>query len=169
MAGDPEQGLATAARLALGERGAAPGPDEDQLDLPGLLGLPAANTTVNEVTVARRPGTRAGILNKRTTDWLEYFSKRGYRLPIENLMALANLGVEELAKRLHCSPLEAINVIIRVNSEVAPYLHPRLSAIELKPPGELGGRPSTLEIEGSLVDVTPQPSPSAPTGNGDLG
>jgi hypothetical protein len=150
MASGFEQGLATAARLSLGERGAPPDPAAEQLDLPDLLGLPpAANTSNSQVTATRRPGTRAGIRNKTTEGWIDYFINRGYRLPIENLMALANLGVDALAKRLQCSPIEAVNIIIRVNAEVAPYLHPRLASIELR------DRPSTLQIEGSLVNVTP--------------
>jgi len=172
-----EQGLASAARVSLAEGGAPPNPVEEQLDLPGLLGLPPAANTVNnkekQVVPLRKPGTRAGIRNRRTEEWLDYFSNRGYRLPIESLMAVANLGVDELAKRLCCSALEAMNVIIRVNAEVAPYLHPRLASIEFRARGEPGGRSSTLEIEGSLVDVTPENSlPDAPPANpsdGDFG
>jgi hypothetical protein len=52
MAGDLERGLATAARLSLADRGQPPDSTDEQLDLPGLLGPPAANTTngsANEV------------------------------------------------------------------------------------------------------------------------
>jgi hypothetical protein len=163
MPDDPEQGLATAARLALAEGGAPPGSEGEQLDLADLLGLPPAPSSNGAGLPARRSGSRAGIRNRRTEEWLEYFSGRGLRLPLENLMAMANLGVDEVRRRLGCTPLEAMNVIIRCNAEAAPFLHARLASIELKRPGEPGGRPSTLSIEGELaIDVTPEPPPDQP-------
>jgi hypothetical protein len=68
-------------------------------------------------------------------------------------MAYVNLGVDELARRLGCTPLEAMNVIIRCNAEAAPYLHAKLASIEIKRDGEVGGRATTLAI-----DVTPTPT-----------
>ena len=73
-------------------------------------------------------------------------------------MSFANLGVDEVAKRLKCSPLEAMNVIIRCNSEAAPYLHAKLATVEIRRPGEVGGRASTLALDHELVDVTPEES-----------
>jgi hypothetical protein len=87
----------------------------------------------------RRIGTRRGIPNRTTTAWQEYFAARGYRMPLENLMSFANLGVDDVANRLGCSPLEAMNVIIRCNAEAAPYLHHKLASIEIRRDGTPGG------------------------------
>jgi hypothetical protein len=167
MADSPEQGLATAARLSLDARPGRAGPAgageaPEQLDLLGLLGMSAPSgpgAPARHDLPASRPGTRAGIRNRRTDEWIEYFAARGYRSPLENLLALANLGVEELSRALRCSLLEAAQIIIRCNSEAAPYLHPKLASLELRSRGEPGGRPSTLELVpqhrefGSLVDL----------------
>jgi hypothetical protein len=170
MAGDPEQGLATAARLAGDERAAPPGPDEvEQLDLLELLGLPPVNGSKTEVVSVRKPGTRAGIRNNRTLEWERYFRERGYRFPIEIFMATANMPVDALRKSLGCSALEAMNIILKAAGEAAPLLHARLASIEVKRDGEPGGRSATLEIEGSLVDVTPQHPPAASSQNDELG
>jgi hypothetical protein len=171
MAGEPEQGLATAARLAAGERGAPARPDDEveQLDLSELLGLPPVNGSKGQVVTVRKPGTRAGIRNNRTQEWDRWFRERGFRFPIEIFMAYANMSVDELRKRLGCSALEATNVILRAAGEAAPLLHARLASIELKRDGEPGGRSSRLEIEGSLVDVTPQTTTDRAGENSDLG
>jgi hypothetical protein len=160
MADAPEQGLATAARLLLAERGAPASSEAEQLDLADLLGLPAPGSATPNGP-ARRPGTRRGVLNKTTEGWLEYFAGRGYRLPLENLMAFANLGIDEVSKRLRCSPLEAMNVIIRCNAEAAPFLHAKLASVEIKRPGEIGGRASTLRL-GEVLDVTPDDTDTTP-------
>jgi hypothetical protein len=152
MADSPEQGLATPARLALADQPAPAGSEPAQLELADLLGLPVSSS-IRPSVPDRRPGTRAGIRNKRTEEWLDYFSAQGYRLPIHNLMAYANLGVDELARRLGCTALEAMNVIIRCNAEAAPYLHAKLASIEIKRDGEVGGRSTTLAI-----DITPTPT-----------
>jgi hypothetical protein len=156
MADTPEQGLATAARLSLADQPAKPLAEAaEQLD---LLGLPASK---GRDVVETRPGTRRGIPNKATQEWSKWFSNRGYRLPIEILMDVANRRVDELSRALNVSRGDAMNLIIRCASEAAPFMHARLASIELKP-GEPGGPSSTLEITGSLVDVIPQHTPAEP-------
>jgi hypothetical protein len=154
MAESPEQGLATAARLALADQPAPAGSEPVQLELAGLRGLPALSS-IRPSFPERCPGKRAEIRNKRTEECLEYFSVQGYRLPIHNRMAYANLGVDELARRLGWTPLEAMNVIIRCSAEAAPYLHAKLASIEIKRDGELGGRATRLAI-----DITPTTPPA---------
>jgi hypothetical protein len=169
-----DQGLATAARELLATQPSAPERAE-QLDL-DFLGMPAyreESTGAQIVPVPerldrvpefrdldepRRRGTRAGVRNRRTEEWLAYFATR-YRSPVENLLAMGNMSIEELCKSLRCSPLEAANIKIRCNAEAAPYTHAKLATIEIKPPGTPGGGASTLAIEGGLVEtivVTPE-------------
>src|SRR5215472_4720608 len=127
--GRPEQGLATAAGLALENQPAQPGPEPEQLD---LLGLPPINNG-KDVVVPR--GTRAGIRNRRTAEWQEYLLTK-YPSPLEGLLAMGNLPIAELAKSLSCSLRDAAMIVIKCREVTLPYLHPRLSSVEVTRPGE---------------------------------
>src|SRR5262249_12831841 len=123
-----EQGLVTAAHLVV-QPDRPPRRRAEQLDL-DFLGMPAYqdrggaqvvpvperldDPAENESEDGRRRGSRAGIRNKRTEEWLAYFAQR-YRSPVENLLAMGNMSIEELSRSLRCSALEAANIKIRCN------------------------------------------------------
>ena len=110
-------GLRTAvATVGVGE---APAIDGDQLELlPDLLGLP-------EVPVERRgPGRPKGARNKRTEEWTAYLLGR-YHSPLEALLQLGLMPVQELARSLNCTMIEALAEKRQALAAILPYLHQR--------------------------------------------
>jgi hypothetical protein len=145
---DPQTGLATAAGLALKDQAARPAPEPEQLD---LLGLPPINN--GQQIVAPRPGQRGR--GRRTQEWIDHLLTSGkYPSPLETLLALGNISVIELAKSVQCSTHEAVLLKVKCLEVVLPFLHPRLSAVEIVPPGDpKSGIPSRLELAGEVIDV----------------
>jgi hypothetical protein len=101
----------------------------------------------------RRRGSRAGIRNRRTEEWLAYFGNK-YRSPVENMLAMGNMSIDALCKSLRCTPLEAAHIKIKCNEAAAPYIHAKLASIEVRPAGTVeSGVASTLMIEGGLLET----------------
>jgi hypothetical protein len=74
------------------------------------------------------------------------------------------LPLEALAKELGCSRLDALREKRACWAAAAPFVHPKLSTVEIKPVGSPAGDPVDLpfaaEIEGEVVDVEPSASPA---------
>lgn len=101
---------------------------QDQLPLlpVGLLGEDAAGEPVKETKIGRPVGSR----NRKTKEWVEYCLKR-YQSPLVGLLETAARPVEELARELGCSNLEAFDRQMEAMKNVAPYLHQKLpTAVE---------------------------------------
>lgn len=118
-------GLKTATELALEAEPARslPGSGE-QLELgaeplPDLLGM-------RQVVGADRrgPGRPAGARNKRTEAWTDYLLSR-YSSPLEGLLQLATMGVEDLVTAIGCTRLEALQEKRQAMIAALPYLHQR--------------------------------------------
>lgn len=93
--------------------------DPEQLD---FLGLPEPMSPLGRELVAkRRAGRPPGARNKRTTatvDWL----LRQYQDPRAVLLAIAQSPVDELAARLGCTPMEALQEKRLAAIGVLPYV-----------------------------------------------
>lgn len=157
MAGGEKTGIDAAVRATIGTGDLLDTrPEEEQLD---LLGFPP--TKDGRPILPRRNGRPPGKRSYRTQEWIDYLLTK-YPSPLEGLLAIANLGIEELAQGAKCSLLEALDRKIKCLSEAAPFLHSKLASIELKPPGSPGGPSVPLVVDGDeAVDVTPPYDPPA--------
>lgn len=170
-----EQGLNAAAQQLMTTQPERPDqPEQGELD---FLGMPSyrndegKNVRPQPIPLpdtVRGRGSRAGIRNRRTEEWIDYFAHR-YRMPLEGLMAIGNLAVEEIRRSLSCTALEAMHIKIRALESAAPYLHSKLSSIEVKPAGTPGGAPSTLTIDSAeWQELAAETADGPPAPNGEL-
>ena len=120
------------------------GGEPEQLD---LLGLPKIRTAEGtEVTPRPRgPGRPPGAANKLTVAWREYLLRR-YPSPLEGLVAMGAMGVDELARSLHCSPLEAAALKVRCLEYSTAFLYPRLQATLFRRQGDINGEDAATLI-----------------------
>jgi hypothetical protein len=88
--------------------------DAEQLSMLGLE-LP---------TTRRGPGRPPGRINLRTERVANWILAR-YRDPLEGLVAMATMGVADLAAALNCTKLEAFQEIRHCSVAALPYLHQR--------------------------------------------
>lgn len=162
-----KEGLAAAFKASAVAHPAAPGGTEEQLDLHELLGLrkpPAATPPTNggaPVMPIRRggPGRPPGVRNKRTEEWIGYLLGR-YTSPVEVMLRIANMGVEELRVALACSAMEAIEIILKAANYSAPFVHARSPEVGLIDPAKVawGGVPEPPQRPApgdDARDVTP--------------
>jgi hypothetical protein len=155
MADERLNGVKTATTLILLEQKTDPEIEEDEAPELDLLGLPRlkAHQRANLTRAGR--GRPPGSRNHSTEAWREYISKH-YGSPLEVLAQMSRAPVEELARDLHCSRLDAFVQKRHAAEALAAYTHPKLTAVTLRPP------PTTLAVEGELahlVDVTPDRGP----------
>jgi hypothetical protein len=132
--------LMTATRLILEAQQPEADEEEPTLD---LLGLPAVERSANLSRAGR--GRPPGARNRTTRDWLDYLSRR-YGSPLEILAQMARAPVDELARELGCTRLDAYVQKRHAAESLAPYLHPKLSSVEVHPPGHPAGPPSLLTL-----------------------
>lgn len=95
---------------------------EDEAEQLDLLGMPEPRFSVVERKPG--PGRPPGSRNRRTEAWAQYLLAR-YASPLEVLAQIATSSVEELHKRLGCSPLEALQEKRLAALGLLPYLHQR--------------------------------------------
>jgi hypothetical protein len=129
--------------------------DERPVDLLGLPQTAAARDKIVGQNNAGK-GRPRGVHNHRTQEWINYLLAR-YPSPLEGAVQMANSPVEALARELHCSRLEAAKIKVQAMMASIPYLHSRLSSVELKPPGAPGGPPVDLPFSDleEAIDITP--------------
>ena len=124
----PAHGAHAAVKLALNMNGGVgvPAPDDEQLTLADLLGLPetSALKALREEE-AKTGGRPKGALNKRTVEWAEFLLAR-YASPLEVLCQIANASVVELVASLGCTKLEALQEKRLAALGLAPYLHSKM-------------------------------------------
>jgi hypothetical protein len=120
-----------------------------ELDLLGLPRLPRAQERSANLTRAGR-GRPPGSRNQSTEAWRDYITKK-YGSPLEILAQMSRAPIEELAKELHCSRLDAFVQKRHATEALAGYIHPKLTAVTLRPP------PTTLTIEGDLAHLVNGP------------
>jgi hypothetical protein len=75
----------------------------------------------------RGPGRPKGAPNKRTADFARYIQSR-YGDLLTGLAAVAFTPIEELARDLGCTKLEAFDRWLKVRAELLPYVHAKLPA-----------------------------------------
>jgi hypothetical protein len=98
-----------------------------------------ALATAKEVIPAPRgPGRPPGSENLLTKRWRNYLLLN-YPSPLEGLVAVAALGVEDISKSLRCSLLEAMNIKSRCMEYATVYLYPRLQATLYRNEGDPAG------------------------------
>jgi hypothetical protein len=116
-------GTKTAVDLAVAQAAEAGEPEgAEQFD---LLGMPSLSELQESMVAARRgPGRPKGARNRRTTATVDYLLAR-HTMPLEGLLSMAEMGVDELAKRLKCSPLEAWQEKRLCWAAALPYCHQR--------------------------------------------
>jgi hypothetical protein len=129
-------------------------------DLVGLTKLDASRSLVAGNAGKGRP---RGVHSYKTERWIRYITGR-FGSPVEGMMQIAALPLEALAKELGCSRLDALREKRACWAAAAPFVHPKLSTVEIKPVGSPAGDPVDLpfaaEIEGEVVDVEPSASPA---------
>jgi len=117
-------GDGTKAALDLAMDVAGEDDEPEQLALGDLLGLPVLPAGQIEQLGSRRPGRPKGARNKRTTDMAEWILRQGSP-PLLTLVRMADMPVDEMAKRLGCSLLEAWQEKRHCATAALPYLHQR--------------------------------------------
>lgn len=75
----------------------------------------------------RGPGRPKGAPNKRTADFARYIQSR-YGDLLTGLAAVAFTPIDELARDLGCTRLEAFDRWLKVRDTLLPYVHARLPA-----------------------------------------
>src|SRR5262249_31154832 len=129
--------LKTALQLTLADLAA----DAKEVDEPtvDLLGLPETAAKRENLSNAGR-GRPRGARNHSTQYWVDYI-RRKYCSPLEVLAQLATSPIDVLAREAGCSRLDALIQKRHAAEALSPYLHPKLSSIEIAPPGSPGGPP----------------------------
>lgn len=108
-------GLAAVLTDAMADSGIVP-PETEQLDLLGLRDVPED----------KRPrGRPKGAISRRTQAIADYLLAK-YHDPLEGLMQMASLGVEEMASALGCTRAEAFAEKRLCIIAALPYLHRRM-------------------------------------------
>jgi hypothetical protein len=123
--------------------------DDEDIRTVDLLGLPAVaekSELVRAQLSNAGKGRVRGPRNHKTEDWLRYLRSR-YASPMEVLAQIYSAPIDELARELHCTRLDAMNQKRHAAEAAIGYWHPKLGAIELTPPGHPGGGPTTLMLE----------------------
>jgi hypothetical protein len=119
---------------------------------------------------AKRIGRPPGSRNRRTVEMVDYLLSR-YTSPLEGLLAIAQARVDELAERLQCSKLEALQEKRFAWAAALPYLHQRqplavnlnshklvqLTIIDGDAPAEAAGE-ATISIAARLVEIEEDPA-----------
>jgi hypothetical protein len=142
-----EDGFRSAAKTALATQ-PPPAAEPEQLD---LLGMPAYRDPKSGHEVIPRPqgGRPPGARNKRTDEWIAHLLGR-YPSPLEGLLQMGNMRIDDIARSLECTRLDAAKLKAFALKEAVPYLHARLSSVEVKPAGDPAsgiGAPLILEAE----------------------
>jgi hypothetical protein len=108
----------------------------DQLS---LLPTPAAIADAgasDEIAQRSGPGRPAGSRNKRTQEWADFVLSR-YSSPLIGMAETYSRPVEDLARELGCTRLEAFKLQLQAREALAPYVHQKQpQAIDL-PDGAL--------------------------------
>jgi hypothetical protein len=163
-------GIAGAVQAAARAAGEAPA-EPAQLELAGLpLAAVAEPAREHETPDSPRRGGRApGTPNRRTQAWVEHILGR-YRSPLVAMAETYSRPVEELARLLSCTRLEAFQLQLRAMQELAPYVHQKLpqavqvegkgvAMLAIVDPAALAGAAGPAAIEGELaLDLNPAKS-----------
>lgn len=113
-----ERGYQTAVAMALQDRGEDLEQEEEQLD---LIGAPETAAVI-QIREKRGPGRRPGARNKRTVEMANYLLNR-YASPLEVLMQIATMRVDELSASIGCTKLEALQEKRHAALAALPYIH----------------------------------------------
>lgn len=99
---------------------------------------------------APRGGRQPGARNRKTREWVEFLQRR-YQSPLVMLAETYSRPVDELARELGCTKLEAFDRQVEAAKHLAPYMHQKLpTAIEL---GNADGIPLQLAVWAGLSAV----------------
>lgn len=97
--------------------------DGEQLTLLPLHNIEDGQTARERgVSAPRGRGRPPGAQNKSTEAWTEYLLAR-YRSPLEGMAVTFCRPVQDLARELGCSKLEAFKLQVQCMSALAPYIH----------------------------------------------
>lgn len=96
----------------------------------------AANAArLRELATVRGRGRPPGSGNKTSSEMAKYLNAR-YASPLIGMAEIAARSVDELAKELNCTKLDAFKMQFQALKELAPYMHQKLpTAIDL---GDIG-------------------------------
>lgn len=83
----------------------------------------------------RGPGRPPGRANNRTIAWQKLILSK-YRSPLIGLVETYSRPVEDLARQLRCTLLEAYDLQLKAMGDAAPYLHSKMP-VEVHVEGEL--------------------------------
>ena len=67
-------------------------------------------------------GSRRGIPNKRSAQLRDVYLRMGLPHPVLAMGSLLRLGIDGLAKELHCDLVDAAELYRKIASDVAPYI-----------------------------------------------
>ncbi len=96
---------------------------DEQFDMLGLA--PSQSLQRRRDEGERTKGRPPGARNKRTLEMVAYLSSQ-YRSPLESLAIISNSGIDELAERLGCSKLEALQEVRNAATALLPYWHQKM-------------------------------------------
>jgi hypothetical protein len=131
--------------------------EEAQADFGTLIGLPPARARPGEDIEGQRRPKRKHALRKATLVSAEYLKAR-YGHPIETMLQMASIPVEELAARLQISLHEAWIERRLLLAMAAPYLVPRMPSTAVVVP-TTGVDINILEANLGKIFAGPPPAP----------
>lgn len=89
--------------------------------LPGPLGEAAEGGEAKSLGARRGPGRPPGAKNRKTSEFVEFLERQGYRHPLLVLAETWSRPVDELAATLGCKRLDAFQVQQRALIDSLPY------------------------------------------------
>jgi len=106
------------------------------------------------VPSGRGKGRPPGAKNKSTEAWREFLLSR-YPSPLQGLAEIAHRPVQDVARELGCSRLEAFKIQVAALKELAPYIHSKMpQAIDMGDGGLLNLTINTGQ-SGPVADKNP--------------
>lgn len=148
----------------------------DEMDEQFALFAGPVKHVADTIERARGRGRPKGSTNKNA--FRDQLLRMGFRHPGINLAAMANADPHELAKELggytidkegrvillECSPLDAMNMIIKANAELLPYFEGKAAQtldVNVKALGVMviGDMKTDRGADESVIDLTSVPAP----------
>jgi hypothetical protein len=111
--------------------------DPEEFQTADLLGLPKVAEKRARVIAENNAGKGRprGQHNRKTQAWVEHILRR-YPSPLETLAQIQASPIDVLATELRCSRLEAMTQKRHAAEALAPFVHQKLTAVEVVPPPE---------------------------------
>ena len=163
-----KKGMKSAVELAMkaGDGASLPGDQAQQLSLIEPVTPPGNQPEAVQEALLRARGRPPGARNRRTEEWVEYLMTR-YTSPLEGLLRLATMTLEEIMAEAKCKRLEALQERRHAMIAALPYIHQRqpiavdvtnhkvvnLTIIDGELGQDLGDDPDIVTVQARVVTI----------------